>query len=146
MISGLFSLLGAAVLVVIDAVRTFALRYSALAKELAEKQADAARRAELLEMSRICGKVPYEPAESFREAVQSVWLIQLILQIESNGHSLSYGRFDQYMYPYYKHDIDAGLIDNDGALELIELVAQWVKSGGEAISAPTHFETTDGVY
>ena len=78
-----------AVLIVIDAVRTFALRYSALARELAEKQTDAARRAELLEMSRICAKVPYEPVESFREAVQSVWFIQLILQIESNGHSLT---------------------------------------------------------
>lgn len=61
-----------------------------------------------MEMSRICAKVPYEPAGSFWEAVQSVWFIQLILQIESNGHSLSYGRFDQYMYPYYIKDIKEG--------------------------------------
>ena len=114
-----------AVLIVIDAVRTFALRYSARAKELAEMQTDAARRAELLEMSRICAKVPYEPADSFREAVQSVWFIQLILQIESNGHSLSYGRFDQYMYPYYKKDMEAGTITREFAQELMDCI--WVK-------------------
>ena len=69
------------------------------------KELNQERKIELLEISRICSKVPYEPAETFREAVQSVWFIQLILQIESNGHSLSYGRFDQYMYPYYNRDI-----------------------------------------
>ena len=95
-----------AVLVVIDAVRNFTQRYSKLAKELADKETDAKRKEELLQMSEICAKVPYEPATSFREAVQSVWFIQCILQIESNGHSLSYGRFDQYMYPYYIKDIN----------------------------------------
>ena len=72
---------------------------------MALTETDAKRKEELLEISRICAKVPYEPASSFREAVQAVWFIQLILQIESNGHSLSYGRFDQYMYPYYKKDM-----------------------------------------
>ena len=67
-------------------------------------------------MSRICAKVPYEPADSFREAVQSVWFIQLILQIESNGHSLSYGRFDQYMYPYYRADMQSGRLTREDAL------------------------------
>lgn len=114
------------VLVVIEAVRDFSLRYSALAKELAEKEADASRKAELLEISRICAKVPYEPASSFREAVQSVWFIQLILQIESNGHSLSYGRFDQYMYPYYMNDINTGKITKEEALEL--LTCLWIKT------------------
>ena len=94
-----------AVLIVIDAVHTFANRYSKLAQDMALTETDAKRKEELLEISRICAKVPYEPASSFREAVQAVWFIQLILQIESNGHSLSYGRFDQYMYPYYKKDM-----------------------------------------
>ena len=115
-----------AVLIVINAVHNFALRYSKLAKELAEKETDEKRKAELLEMSRICAKVPYEPAASFKEAVQSVWFIQLILQIESNGHSLSYGRFDQYMYPYFKKDIDSGVITEDEALEL--LTCLWIKT------------------
>lgn len=114
------------VLTVIDAVHEFALRYSRLAAELAAQEADPKRKAELNEMSRVCAKVPYEPASSFREAVQSVWLIQLILQIESNGHSLSYGRFDQYMYPYYMGDIKSGAITEDEALEL--LTCLWIKT------------------
>lgn len=113
------------VLIVIDAVKTFAKRFSDLAKEKAEN-AEGKRKEELLEISRICLKVPYEPAETFKEALQSTWFIQLILQIESNGHSLSYGRFDQYMYPYYKHDIDNKLITEDEALEL--LTNLWIKT------------------
>lgn len=115
-----------AVLIVLDAVRTFANRYSVLAKKLAEKELNQERKLELLEMSRICAKVPYEPAETFQEAVQSVWFIQLILQIESNGHSLSYGRFDQYMYPYYDRDIKNGNITETAALEL--LTCLWIKT------------------
>lgn len=114
------------VLTVIEAVHTFALRYSSLAKEMAEKETNPARKEELLEISRICAKVPYEPAHSFREAVQSVWFIQLILQIESNGHSLSYGRFDQYMYPYYIKDINEKKITEEEALEL--LTCLWIKT------------------
>lgn len=115
-----------AVLIVLEAVRNFANRYSVLAQDLAEKELNQERKIELLEISRICSKVPYEPAETFREAVQSVWFIQLILQIESNGHSLSYGRFDQYMYPYYNRDIKNGTIKESEALEL--LTCLWIKT------------------
>lgn len=115
-----------AVLIVLEAVRNFANRYSVLAKDLAEKELNQERKIELLEISRICSKVPYEPAETFREAVQSVWFIQLILQIESNGHSLSYGRFDQYMYPYYNRDIKNDTIKESEALEL--LTCLWIKT------------------
>ena len=115
-----------AVLIVLEAVRNFANRYSVLAKDLAEKELNQERKIELLEISRICSKVPYEPAETFQEAVQSVWFIQLILQIESNGHSLSYGRFDQYMYPYYDRDIKNGTIKESEALEL--LTCLWIKT------------------
>ena len=115
-----------AVLIVLKAVRNFANRYSVLAKDLAEKELNQGRKIELLEISRICSKVPYEPAETFQEAVQSVWFIQLILQIESNGHSLSYGRFDQYMYPYYDRDIKNGTIKESEALEL--LTCLWIKT------------------
>ena len=115
-----------AVLIVLEAVRNFANRYSVLAQDLAEKELNQERKIELLEISRICSKVPYEPAETFREAVQSVWFIQLILQIESNGHSLSYGRFDQYMYPYYNLDIKNGTIKESEALEL--LTCLWIKT------------------
>ena len=115
-----------AVLIVLKAVRNFANRYSVLAKDLAEKELNQERKIELLEISRICSKVPYEPAGTFKEAVQSVWFIQLILQIESNGHSLSYGRFDQYMYPYYDRDIKNGTIKESEALEL--LTCLWIKT------------------
>ena len=115
-----------AVIIVLDSVCAFANRYSVLAKKLAEKELNQERKLELLEMSRICAKVPYEPAETFQEAVQSVWFIQLILQIESNGHSLSYGRFDQYMYPYYDRDIKNGNITEAEALEL--LTCLWIKT------------------
>lgn len=64
--------------------------------------------------------------QTFHEAIQSVWFIQLILQIESNGHSLSYGRFDQYMYPYLKHDLDNNIITEDEAVEL--LTNLWIKT------------------
>lgn len=115
-----------AVLIVIEAVHNFALRYSKLALKLALQETNAQRKAELEEMSRICAKVPYEPAASFREAVQSVWFIQLILQIESNGHSLSYGRFDQYMYPYYMRDMKEGRTTQEEALEI--LTCLWIKT------------------
>ncbi|EOH93840.1 glycyl radical protein [Enterococcus pallens] len=114
-----------AILIVLDAVKTFAERFSQLAKEQAETAAPE-RKAELLEISRICAKVPNEPAETFHEAIQSVWFIQLILQIESNGHSLSYGRFDQYMYPYLKADLEKGTITEDQAVEL--LTNLWIKT------------------
>ncbi len=115
-----------AVLTVIEGVHTFANRYSLLAKEMSEKETDLNRKKELLEISDICSRVPYYPANSFKEAVQSVWFIQLILQIESNGHSLSYGRFDQYMYPYYKKDVEEGKITDDEVLELLDCL--WIKT------------------
>ena len=114
-----------AVLIVIEAVKTYADRFSLLAQEMAEN-AQSHRKDELLEISNICSKVPYEPASSFKEAIQSVWFIQLILQIESNGHSLSYGRFDQYMYPYLKVDLEKGVITDEEAVEL--LTNLWIKT------------------
>ncbi len=115
-----------AVLTVIDGVHTFAERYSKLAKELSDRETDPSRKEELLGISDICYKVPYYPATSFKEAIQSVWFIQLILQIESNGHSLSYGRFDQYMYPYYMKDHDENKITDEEVLELLDCL--WIKT------------------
>jgi formate C-acetyltransferase len=107
-----------AILIVIDAVEAFALRYATLAEEQAVA-ATGERRAELLEIARICRKVPMHPADTFHEAVQCVWFLQLVLQIESNGHSLSYGRFDQYIYPYFKRSRQRGMTDEE-ANELLE--------------------------
>ena len=96
---------------------------------MAEQKAQTAepeRAAELGEMARILRKVPYEKAGSFYEAVQSLWLVHLVLQIESNGHSLSYGRMDQYLYPYYEADLKRGLVTEEGACEL--LTNLWLKT------------------
>lgn len=115
-----------AVLIALDAVIGFAHRYADLAAELASMETDESRRAELLEMRRILNKVPEQPAETFQEAIQAVWLIQLCLQIESNGHSLSYGRLDQFVYPYFEADMAAGRITEEAATEL--LTNLWLKT------------------
>ena len=108
-----------------EAVIEYAHRYARLAKLLAEKETDADRKAELLTIARNCLSVPEFPAAGFYEACQSFWFIQLLLQVESSGHSISPGRFDQYMYPYYKKDLDAGKITPEAAQELIDCI--WVK-------------------
>jgi formate C-acetyltransferase len=115
-----------AILIVIDAVKEFAARYSTLATELAEQETDEKRKRELLLMAETCKKVPYNKAETFLEAVQSVWFIHLILQIESNGHSLSYGRMDQYLQPFLQKDLQNGTITEDEALEVMTNL--WLKT------------------
>lgn len=115
-----------AILIVIDAVAAFAKRYADVALQLSELEINDSRKTELVEMSRILNKVPYYPAETFREAVQSLWLIHLCLQIESNGHSYSYGRMDQYLYPYYKNDLEENKITSDSACEI--LTNLWLKT------------------
>ena len=86
---------------------------------------DKARKQELLQISENCSRVPANGATSFYEACQSFWFVQQLIQIESSGHSISPGRFDQYMYPYYKEDIDKGVITREFAQELIDCI--WVK-------------------
>ena len=109
----------------IEAVIRFAERFSALAKEMAAKESDQKRKSEFQEISRICAKVPAEPAETFHEALQSFWFIHLLIQTESNGHSMSTGRFDQYLLPLYDGDLKSGKLRREDALELLELL--WVK-------------------
>ncbi|MBR3893987.1 MAG: glycyl radical protein [Clostridia bacterium] len=108
-----------------EAAITYANRYAALARELAQKESNAKRREEFLAIAENCSRVPANGAKSFWEACQSFWFVQMLVQIESSGHSISPGRFDQYMYPYYKADVDAGKITRDEAQELIDCV--WIK-------------------
>ncbi|MBT3278107.1 MAG: formate C-acetyltransferase/glycerol dehydratase family glycyl radical enzyme [Phycisphaerales bacterium] len=114
-----------ACLSVCDSVIAFARRYSELATQLAEAEADPKRKAELLEIAKVCARVPEFPAETFHEALQSFWFIQIVTQIYDNGVSISPGRFDQYMLPYYTQDIESGLQTKESAQELLE--AMWVK-------------------
>ncbi len=115
-----------AVLILLDACVDFAHRYADLAHAMAEKEENPVRKEELLGIERNCRHVPEHPASTFYEAVQSVWFLHLILQIESSGHSLSFGRFDQFMYPYYKADVEAGRITQEQAVELLENL--WLKT------------------
>lgn len=115
-----------AILTVIEAVTNFAKRYADLAVATARSETNEQRRNELLQMHHVLNKVPYEPAESFYEAVQSLWIVHLALQIESNGHSLSYGRMDQYLNQYYEKDLATGKTTEDGATEL--LTNLWLKT------------------
>lgn len=108
-----------------DAAITYARRYAKLALEEAEKCTDSVRKRELLQIAQNCANVPEKGATSFYEACQSFWFVQQLLQIESSGHSISPGRFDQYMYPYYKKDMDAGKITREFAQELMDCI--WVK-------------------
>jgi len=114
-----------AVMISCDAAVTYARRYAKLALEEAEKCTDPVRKMELLVIAQNCANVPEKGANGFYEACQSFWFVQQLLQIESSGHSISPGRFDQYMYPYYKKDLDSGKITRAQAQELMDCI--WVK-------------------
>lgn len=114
-----------AVIISCNGVIAYADRYAKLAKQMASECKDAARREELLKISQNCSKVPAKGAESFYEACQSFWFVQQLLQLESSGHSISPGRFDQYMYPYYEADRKKGILSKEFAQELIDCI--WVK-------------------
>ena len=127
-----------------DAAIHFAERYAVEAERLAAAESDVVRRTELEEIAAICRHVPAQPARSFREALQSFWFVHLILNLESNGYAIGPGRFDQYLYPYYRADIDAGRLSIEEAQEL--LGALWVKfneltvvkEGGTAKASTTY--------
>jgi pyruvate formate-lyase/glycerol dehydratase family glycyl radical enzyme len=115
-----------AVSIALRAAINFAQRYAVLAREMADKEADQKRKAELIKIAEHCEWVPGNPARTFREAVQSLWFAHLIVQIESNGHSMGYGRFDQFIYPFYQKDIDQGRITPEEVVELLECL--WIKT------------------
>ncbi|MCT4542327.1 MAG: glycyl radical protein [Vallitalea sp.] len=111
-----------AVIISSNAIIIFAERFAREALELSKTITDKQRKKELLKIADVCSKVPANPATSFYEAVQSFWFVHAVIQIESNGHSISPMRFDQYMYPFFKHDIDNNKVTYDFAQELIDCV------------------------
>lgn len=114
-----------AVLECCQAAIGYAKRYAALARQEAESCADAERKQELLLIAENCERVPAKGATSFYEACQSFWFVQMLLQMESSGHSISPGRFDQYMYPYFKKDYESGKLTLEFAQELMDCI--WLK-------------------
>ena len=111
-----------ALVITYTAAINFAHRYAAKARELASACSNPVRKAELLQIAANCDRVPERGATNFYEACQSFWFVQILLQIEANGHSISPGRFDQYMYPFLDNDKN---ISKDFAQELVDCI--WVK-------------------
>ena len=114
-----------AVILSCKAVIDYAGRYAKLAQEMAAQTSNPVRKQELFVIAENCSRVPAKGAQNFYEACQSFWFVQQLLQMESSGHSISPGRFDQYMYPYYKKDMEAGTITREFAQELMDCI--WVK-------------------
>ncbi len=118
------------VIIASQGIIDFAHRYAAKAKEMAAGEKDETRKAELLEIAEICLLVPENPPRSFKEAIQFVWFTQLGAVISENPLALNPGRFDQYMYPYYKADLDKGILTKEKAQELIQCfwlkLSEWV--------------------
>ena len=114
-----------AVVIVCEAIVLWAKRHADEARKVAEKTDDPVRKAELLRMAANAERVPGEPARDFWEACQSQWFVQMFSRIEQKtGTTISNGRMDQYLYPYYQQDIENGSLDNKKAIELLECM--WV--------------------
>jgi pyruvate formate-lyase/glycerol dehydratase family glycyl radical enzyme len=119
--------LARAIVICADAVHSLSERYAAEADILARQEDNRARRSELREIARICRKVPWLPAQSFPEALQSLWMTHMLLMAAESypGPGVSPGRVDQYLYPYYRADVDAGRLTRELAKEWLECL--WVK-------------------
>jgi formate C-acetyltransferase len=114
-----------AIVIAAEAAREFSARYAAEAARLAAAEKDPARRAELDRISAICAKVPWEPAANFREAIQSLWFAHMLVLIAESypGPGVSPGRIDQYLWPYFKADLDAGTLTRDEAKEILSCLS-----------------------
>ncbi len=108
-----------------EGIVTLSKRYVAEAKRMAAEESDPQRKAELLEIAEVCDRVPEKPARTFREALQALYFYQTCIFMEQNAASYNPGRMDQYLYPYYKADIEAGRLTEEQAQELLDCL--WVK-------------------
>lgn len=136
-----------AIIICYTGMINYAHRYADLAEALAKEEANELRKKELLLIASNCRRVPQYQPETFYEAVQSVWFAHLLSQIESNGHSMSFGRLDQYLYPYYEKDLLKGTITQTKATEL--LACLWIKAFGVVKIRPwahTRFSGGDPTY
>jgi len=114
-----------AMLVTLEAVIAHSHRYADLAEKTALEESDPKAKAELLEIAEICRRVPEHPARNFREAIQSFWFIHLAIEIEQMACACSPGRYGQYMYPFFKKDIEEGNLTREQVLTLLNF--QWIK-------------------
>ncbi|EMA8639008.1 formate C-acetyltransferase/glycerol dehydratase family glycyl radical enzyme [Cronobacter malonaticus] len=101
-------------------------RFAALASQMAKEESRPARRDELLAIAANCEHIAHQPPASFWQALQLCYFVQLVLQIESNGHSVSFGRLDQYLYPWYRRDVELEqTLERERAIELLQ--SCWLK-------------------
>lgn len=114
-----------ACLIICDGIKIYAHRFAKLAKDLAAECDDPVRKSELLQIAQNCERVPEKPAETFWEALQALWFTHVICYIDSNGYSVTLGRLDQYLYPYFKRDIEAGKLTKEEAKRM--LTSFWLK-------------------
>ena len=121
----------------LEAIQSFSLRYREINLEAAKKEANPIRKQELIEIAKRCERVPEYPATTFAEALQSVWFIYLCLQ--SNMENIPLGRTDQYLYSFYKKDIENNVIDEKMAEEL--LASFLVKFNERVQMNPDHWES-----
>jgi len=132
-----------AMLDVLEGLTLYIRRYAALAEQQAQVEANPVRAAELMVMAQTCAAVATAPPQTFREALQFSVFLQLVLQVESNGHSLSFGRLDQYLGHYYDDDLQKGLIDAPTAQEL--LCSTWIKlTCVKKVRSSSHTRTSGG--
>ena len=113
------------VIIVLEAAQKFMRKYGKLASQMTTEVQNSGQKDNLNEVSRICYKIADSPPDTFHEAIQSLWFLYVILQMESNASSFSPGRADQYLYPYFKRDCESGNLILSKALEIIE--ALWLK-------------------
>ncbi len=133
------------VIMVCDAIVGFANRYAELARGMADTESDAKRKKELLTIAEVCERVPENPARTFHEAVQSQWFIQTVSRLEQRiGGTVGNGRIDQYLYPYYKKDIEEGRLTKNEAIELLECLWIGMARNVEIYTMPGNFSYTDG--
>lgn len=113
------------IIITSEGIITLANRYALEARKMADVEKDTIRKDELLKIAEICSKIPENPPRTFYEAIQFLWFIQIGGIISENPLALNIGRFDQFMYPYYKSDTDKGIMTKEQVQELIE--ALWIK-------------------
>jgi formate C-acetyltransferase len=134
-----------AVLAAIDGIRQFSKNYAAKALELAAKEKDPARAAELKQIAEITGRVPYEPARNVHEALQAIYFTQCYLWMEGCGVGFNLGRADRYLLPFYQKDIADGTLTKEKALELVECL--WLKlTGIHGIRSHRHSKFAPGYF
>ncbi len=136
--------------ITLDAVVKFANRYAELAQAMADKESDIKRRAELLSIAEACRKVPAKPAGNFHEALQSMWFVNIGLRVEAPALGITFGRPDQFLFPFYEADIKSGRLSREHARELIALTLVKMNDmamvmGGDQVESLGGFPTMAGI-